>query len=140
MIFFCIFRLFSRGMKWNLCFDIYVELCVVFVYKKYIDFLIMVVDVQGGLVKVGFDVVQMWLDGNEILVNIIDWNGFIQFINLVNGYVFIYDFLVVLVNEGSVSVSEILVGVLYDNGCVVFVGINIFGKGKIQVSFFFLFS
>lgn len=86
----------------------------------------------GGLVKAGLDVAQMWLDGNETLVNTIDRNGFTQPINLVNGHALTHDPLVVLVNEGSASASEILAGALHDNGRAVLVGTNTFGKGKIQ--------
>lgn len=91
------------------------------------------VEVQGGLVKAGLDVAQMWLDGNETLVNTIDRNGFTQPINLVNGHALTRDPLVVLVNEGSASASEILAGALHDNGRAVLVGTKTYGKGKIQV-------
>lgn len=90
-------------------------------------------DVQGGLVKAGLDVAQMWLDGNETLVNTIDRNGFTQPINLVGGHALTHDPLVVLVNEGSASASEILAGALHDNGRAVLVGTKTYGKGKIQV-------
>ncbi|GJM99916.1 hypothetical protein PR202_ga17057 [Eleusine coracana subsp. coracana] len=50
----------------------------------------------GGLVKAGLDVAQMWLDGDETLVNTVDRSGD--------------------VNEGSASASEILAGALHDNG------------------------
>ncbi|KAG0581655.1 hypothetical protein KC19_4G269400 [Ceratodon purpureus] len=86
----------------------------------------------GGLVKAGLDVAQMWLDGNETLVNTIDRNGFTQPINLVNGHALTRDPLVVLVNEGSASASEILAGALHDNGRAVLVGTKTYGKGKIQ--------
>ena len=89
--------------------------------------------VQGGLVKAGLDVAQMWLDGDETLVNTIDRNGFTQPINLVNGHALTHDPLVVLVNEGSASASEILAGALHDNGRAILVGTKTYGKGKIQV-------
>jgi hypothetical protein len=88
---------------------------------------------QGGLVKAGLEVAQMWLDGDETLVNTIDRNGFLQPINLIDGHALTHDPLVVLVNEGSASASEILAGALHDNGRAILVGQKTYGKGKIQV-------
>ncbi|GLT88247.1 hypothetical protein SLE2022_062820 [Rubroshorea leprosula] len=86
----------------------------------------------GGLVKAGLDVAQIWLDGNETLVNTIDRDGKMSPINMVNGHAITHDPLVVLVNEGSASASEILAGALHDNGRAILVGHKTFGKGKIQ--------
>ncbi|KAM7524544.1 hypothetical protein LguiA_014446 [Lonicera macranthoides] len=86
----------------------------------------------GGLVKAGLDVAQIWLDGNETLVNTIDRDGNMLPINMVNGHALTHDPLVVLVNEGSASASEILAGALHDNGRAILVGHRTFGKGKIQ--------
>ncbi|BFI30960.1 carboxyl-terminal processing protease [Marchantia polymorpha subsp. ruderalis] len=86
----------------------------------------------GGLVKAGLDVAQMWLNGDDILVNTIDRDGDTQPITLVNSRALTQNPLVVLVNEGSASASEILAGALHDNGRAVLVGQQTFGKGKIQ--------
>ncbi|KAA8517035.1 hypothetical protein F0562_017147 [Nyssa sinensis] len=86
----------------------------------------------GGLVKAGLDVAQIWLDGNDTLVNTIDRDGNMFPINMVNGHAVTHDPLVVLVNEGSASASEILAGALHDNGRAILVGHRTFGKGKIQ--------
>ncbi|KAL5986687.1 Carboxyl-terminal-processing peptidase 3, chloroplastic [Asimina triloba] len=86
----------------------------------------------GGLVKAGLDVAQMWLDGDETLVNTIDRDGNMLPINMVDGRALTHDPLVVLVNEGSASASEILAGALHDNGRAILVGHRTFGKGKIQ--------
>ncbi|OWM67213.1 hypothetical protein CDL15_Pgr000665 [Punica granatum] len=86
----------------------------------------------GGLVMAGLDVAQMWLDGDETLVNTIDRDGNLLPINMVNGHALTHDPLVVLVNEGSASASEILAGALHDNGRAILVGHKTFGKGKIQ--------
>ncbi|KAM1306480.1 hypothetical protein ACFX2H_008860 [Malus domestica] len=86
----------------------------------------------GGLVKAGLDVAQIWLDGDETLVNTIDREGNLLPINMVNGHAITHDPLVVLVNEGSASASEILAGALHDNRRATLVGHRTFGKGKIQ--------
>ncbi|KAL8133514.1 hypothetical protein AgCh_008830 [Apium graveolens] len=86
----------------------------------------------GGLVKAGLDVAQIWLDGDETLVNTIDRDGNMFPINMVHGHAKTQDPLVVLVNEGSASASEILAGALHDNGRAKLVGHRTFGKGKIQ--------
>ncbi|XWS43178.1 hypothetical protein CRYUN_Cryun16bG0080500 [Craigia yunnanensis] len=87
---------------------------------------------QGGLVKAGLDVAQIWLDGNETLVNTVDRDGYMSPINMFNGHAVTHDPLVVLVNEGSASASEILAGALHDNGRAILMGHKTFGKGKIQ--------
>ncbi|KAI4300749.1 hypothetical protein L6164_034089 [Bauhinia variegata] len=86
----------------------------------------------GGLVKAGLDVAQIWLDGDETLVNTIDRDGDMLPIKMVNGHAITHDPLVVMVNEGSASASEILAGALHDNGRAILVGHKTFGKGKIQ--------
>ncbi|KAJ9548362.1 hypothetical protein OSB04_020905 [Centaurea solstitialis] len=94
--------------------------------------LIQVCFLQGGLVKAGLDVAQIWLDGDETLVNTIDRDGNMLPINMINGHALTRDPLVVLVNEGSASASEILAGALHDNGRAKLIGNRTFGKGKIQ--------
>ncbi|XP_019058372.1 PREDICTED: carboxyl-terminal-processing peptidase 3, chloroplastic isoform X2 [Tarenaya hassleriana] len=86
----------------------------------------------GGLVKAGLDVAQIWLDGDETLVYTIDRDGIAEPINMIDGHAVTRDPLVVLVNEGSASASEILAGALHDNGRAILVGHRTFGKGKIQ--------
>ncbi|ESQ44307.1 hypothetical protein EUTSA_v10005897mg [Eutrema salsugineum] len=86
----------------------------------------------GGLVKAGLDVAQLWLDGDETLVYTINREGVTSPINMIDGHALTHDPLVVLVNEGSASASEILAGALHDNGRAILVGRRTFGKGKIQ--------
>lgn len=50
--------------------------------------------------KAGLDVAQIWLDGDETLVNTIDREGNMLPINMVNGHALTHDPLVVLVSCG----------------------------------------
>ncbi|OEL18016.1 Carboxyl-terminal-processing peptidase 3, chloroplastic [Dichanthelium oligosanthes] len=52
----------------------------------------------GGLVKAGLDVAQIWLDGDETLVNTIDRDGNVLPINMIQGHSLTHDPLVVLVS------------------------------------------
>ncbi|XP_065879512.1 carboxyl-terminal-processing peptidase 3, chloroplastic-like [Euphorbia lathyris] len=69
-----------------------------------------------------FYVAQVWLDGDETLVNTTDRDGNMLPINMQNGHAIAHDPLVVL----------ILAGALHDNRHVILVGHKTFGKGKIQ--------
>lgn len=53
---------------------------------------------QGGLVTAGLDVAQIWLDGDETLVNTIDRDGNMLPISMVDGHAVTHDPLVVLVS------------------------------------------
>lgn len=50
------------------------------------------------MVKAGLDVAQIWLDGDETLVNTIDRSGEMLPINMVNGHAITHDPLVVIVS------------------------------------------
>lgn len=51
--------------------------------------------------KAGLDVAQIWLDGDETLVNTVDRDGNTLPINMVNGHAITHDPLVVLVSFPS---------------------------------------
>lgn len=59
---------------------------------------------QGGLVKAGLDVAQLWLDGDETLVYTIDREGVTSPINMIDGHAVTHDPLVVLVSSNRVRV------------------------------------
>eukprot|EP00245_Coleochaete_scutata_P002849 TRINITY_DN14010_c0_g1_i1.p1 TRINITY_DN14010_c0_g1~~TRINITY_DN14010_c0_g1_i1.p1 ORF type:complete len:563 (-),score=78.86 TRINITY_DN14010_c0_g1_i1:701-2389(-) len=87
----------------------------------------------GGLVKAGLDIADMWLDGQPTLVTTMDRSGRLQGISAISGSPSLTDDpLVILVNSGSASASEILAGALHDNGRAILVGETTYGKGKIQ--------
>lgn len=62
------------------------------------SFFVCVILLQGGLVTAGLDVAQMWLDGDETLVNTIDRDGNMSPINMVDGHAITHDPLVVIVS------------------------------------------
>ena len=61
-------------------------------------FFLLLIHFQGGLVKAGLDVAQIWLDGDETLVNTIDRDGNMSPISMIDGHAITHDPLVVLVS------------------------------------------
>ncbi|KAL4584144.1 hypothetical protein LXL04_008734 [Taraxacum kok-saghyz] len=71
----------------------------------------------GGLVKAGLDVAQIWLDGDETLVNTIDRDGNMLPINMTNGHALTRDPLVVLYHiEPSADSEYIHIRIQQRNG------------------------
>lgn len=59
------------------------------------------------MVKAGLDVAQIWLDGDETLVNTIDRDGNMLPINMVDGHAITHDPLVVLVSSRPFSLLSL---------------------------------
>lgn len=55
--------------------------------------------------KAGLDVAQIWLDGDETLVNTVDREGNMLPINMVNGHALTHDPLVVIVSPGFLCLN-----------------------------------
>ncbi|MEH2072807.1 MAG: carboxyl-terminal processing protease CtpA [Nostoc sp.] len=87
----------------------------------------------GGLLQSGIEIARLWLDSGTIVytVNRQGIQGSFEAL----GPALTNDPLVILVNQGTASASEILAGALQDNGRAQLVGETTFGKGLIQSLF-----
>ncbi|MEM9568726.1 MAG: S41 family peptidase [Cyanobacteria bacterium P01_E01_bin.34] len=84
----------------------------------------------GGLLKAGIEVAQMWIDRGPIVFTI-NRNGISDSADA-TASILTDKPLVVLVNKGTASASEVLAGALQDSERAVLVGTRTFGKGLIQ--------
>ena len=100
--------------------------------KKVVGYVLDVRNNPGGYLSAAIDVSDAFLDGGEIVStrgkdkNDID-HSYAKPGDLTNGKP-----LVVLINHGSASASEIVAGAIQDNGRGVIMGSQSFGKGSVQ--------
>lgn len=87
----------------------------------------------GGLLQAGIDIARLWLPASTIVYTV-NRQGTQESFNTMGDAVTDRP-LVVLVNQGTASASEILAGALQDNHRALLVGEKTFGKGLIQSLF-----
>ncbi|MDP2820588.1 MAG: S41 family peptidase [bacterium] len=89
-------------------------------------------DNPGGYLEVARDIASWFIEKNEVVV-IEDFGNGEQKIHKANGRSFLKNFpMVVIVNKGSASASEILAGALRDDRGIKLIGEKTFGKGSVQ--------
>ncbi|HEY9684644.1 MAG TPA: S41 family peptidase [Oculatellaceae cyanobacterium] len=86
----------------------------------------------GGLLSNAIDIAGMFLNKDETIVSTIDADGYKNSQKNTNSQPITHQPMVVLINGGSASASEILSGALRDNTRAKLVGQKSFGKGLVQ--------
>ncbi len=98
--------------------------------KKVLGYVLDLRSDPGGLLDASLDIANMWLKQGTI-VSLVNREG-VKELYTAHGQALTNKPLVVLVDTGSASASEILSAALQDNGRATLVGTRTFGKGLVQ--------
>lgn len=88
-------------------------------------------DNPGGLLTNAIEISNMFLDSRSNIVSTVDKDGY-KTPAMSDGKPVTHQALIVLINRGSASASEIASGALKDNGRATLIGQKSFGKGLVQ--------
>ncbi len=87
----------------------------------------------GGLLDASVEIVSRFVPGDMVVVSIVGREGLLEKRTTLRGRYRDLDIpIVVLINSGSASASEIVAGALRDHKVAVLIGENSFGKGSVQ--------
>ncbi|MFZ5647934.1 MAG: S41 family peptidase [Bacillota bacterium] len=89
-------------------------------------------DNPGGYFKAAIDMSANFLDKGKMVVSTKDYDGTVEHFRVIENSKIINVPVVLLVNPGSASASEIFAGALRDNGVATLVGDTTYGKGVVQ--------
>jgi carboxyl-terminal processing protease len=89
-------------------------------------------DNPGGLLGSAINIADEFLSSKQLIVYTEDRNSKTRYTYAKSNGVFLNGKIVVLINEGSASASEVIAGALQDNDRATIVGRRSFGKGLVQ--------
>lgn len=100
--------------------------------KKVTALVIDLRDNPGGYFEAAIDMAGHFLDKGKLVVSTKDYDGSVEHFRVTGNSKLVTVPVVILVNSGSASASEIFAGALQDNGAATVVGDTTYGKGVVQ--------
>lgn len=100
--------------------------------KKITALVIDLRDNPGGYFNAAIDMAGHFLDKGKLVVSTKDYEGSVEHFSVTGNSKIVNVPVIILVNSGSASASEIFAGALQDNGAATVVGDTTYGKGVVQ--------